>query len=54
MSYIRSNIDSFNCKFFGIPKNILPEIRSSGEHYGFVKSGVLKGVPVTAVNNRIQ
>ena len=34
---------------FGIPKNILPEIRSSAEHYGTLNSGALQGVPITAV-----
>jgi glycerol kinase len=37
------------CRFFGIPKNILPEIKSSAENFGAINSGCLKGVPITAV-----
>lgn len=37
------------CKFFGVPMNILPEIRSSAENFGKIKEGPLKGVPITAV-----
>lgn len=36
-------------RFFGIPKKILPEIRSSAENFGEINNGVLKGVPITAV-----
>lgn len=46
------NIDTLEwdpelCKFFGIPKKILPEIRSSSEIYGYISSGALKGVPIS-------
>ncbi len=41
------------CEFFEIPKEILPEIRSSAENYGPIKSGCLKGVPITSVINTI-
>ncbi|KAI1720201.1 glycerol kinase [Ditylenchus destructor] len=34
-------------KFFGIPEEILPRIRSSAEVYGSMKSGILAGVPVS-------
>ena len=40
------------CKFFNIPKNILPQIRSCSEIYGYVKvqgSKVLEGVPIASV-----
>ena len=36
-------------RFFGIPKEVLPEIRSSSEVYGKVKDGVLKEIPISAV-----
>jgi glycerol kinase len=38
------------CKFFGIPKTILPEIRSSAEQFGLIKEGSLKDIPITAVS----
>ncbi|PVU91494.1 hypothetical protein BB559_004106 [Furculomyces boomerangus] len=34
------------CKFFGIDKSSLPEIRSSSEVYGEITSGPLKGIPI--------
>lgn len=34
------------CKFFGIPMEILPEIRSSSEVYGRIAEGPLKDVPI--------
>jgi glycerol kinase len=37
------------CRFFGVPKSILPEIKSSAEHFGTINSGCLNGVPITAV-----
>lgn len=40
------------CKFFNIPVDILPEIRSCSEIFGFVKiqgSTVLEGVPIACV-----
>lgn len=36
-------------RFFGIPKSILPEIRSSAEEFGKINQGSLKDVPITAV-----
>lgn len=35
------------CKFFGIPKKILPNVRSSSEIYGLMKAGALEGVPIS-------
>ncbi len=37
------------CKFFGIPKSILPEIRSSAERYGAINAGSLASVPILSV-----
>ena len=37
------------CKFFSIPKSILPEIKSSAENFGEINRGSLKGVPIMAV-----
>ncbi|MDD9139403.1 MAG: glycerol kinase GlpK [Candidatus Cardinium sp.] len=34
------------CAFFDIPKEILPEIRSSAEIYGNILDGPLKGIPL--------
>ena len=39
----------FFFRFFGIPKSILPEIRSSAEDFGNINSGPLEGVPITSV-----
>ncbi|XP_078511310.1 glycerol kinase 3-like [Lissotriton helveticus] len=39
--------DSELCKFFDIPKDLLPEVRSSSEIYGHMKSGELTGVPIS-------
>ncbi|XP_047114214.1 glycerol kinase-like [Schistocerca piceifrons] len=39
--------DNTLCKFFGIPKEILPEIRSSSEIYGYVAASPLEGVPIS-------
>ncbi|XP_014296710.1 glycerol kinase isoform X3 [Microplitis demolitor] len=33
--------------FFNIPKEILPQIRSSSEIYGFIQEDMLKGVPIS-------
>ncbi|XP_054633822.1 glycerol kinase-like isoform X1 [Dunckerocampus dactyliophorus] len=35
------------CKYFGIPMEILPRVRSSSEIYGLVKSGALSGIPIS-------
>ncbi|XP_076262778.1 glycerol kinase 3-like isoform X1 [Rhynchophorus ferrugineus] len=38
------------CKIFNIPMNILPEIRSSSEIYGYIaESLILSGVPISGV-----
>ncbi|KAJ8246751.1 hypothetical protein GJAV_G00255000 [Gymnothorax javanicus] len=35
------------CKYFDIPMEILPEVRSSSEIYGLVASGTLTGIPIS-------
>jgi hypothetical protein len=37
-------------RFFKIPMDLLPEIRSSSEIYGSVADGILKGVPISGVS----
>eukprot|EP00741_Cyanophora_paradoxa_P024740 tig00000293_g23884.t1 len=37
------------CSVFGIPENILPEIRSCSEFYGVIASGPFSGVPITGM-----
>ncbi|XP_060090085.1 glycerol kinase isoform X2 [Heteronotia binoei] len=39
--------DAELCKFFGVPKGILPEVRSSSEIYGPMIAGALSGVPIS-------
>lgn len=39
--------DAHLLKFFGIPRGVLPEIRSSSEVYGHFADGPLKGVPLS-------
>ncbi|RZF46022.1 hypothetical protein LSTR_LSTR004735 [Laodelphax striatellus] len=41
--------DPFLCKFFNIPPEILPEIRSSSEIYGHIKDPALGGIPVSGI-----
>lgn len=36
------------CEFFQIPRDILPEIRSNSETYGFVVDGALHGLPIAS------
>ncbi|XP_026122414.1 glycerol kinase-like isoform X3 [Carassius auratus] len=35
------------CKYFDIPMEILPKVRSSSEIYGLMKSGPLTGIPIS-------
>lgn len=35
-------------RFFGLPLSMLPQIRSSAEHYGDITVGILEGVPITS------
>nr|KAG5703569.1 hypothetical protein BaRGS_000954 [Batillaria attramentaria] len=41
--------DDFLCRFFDIPKAVLPEIRSSSEVYGKMASGPLQGYPISGI-----
>ncbi|CAG2066711.1 unnamed protein product, partial [Timema podura] len=41
--------DNTLCKFFGIPMEVLPDIRSSSEIYGYITEGSLQGVPISGV-----
>lgn len=40
------------CKFFNVPMDILPEIKPSGDMFGTILEGPLKGVSVTAVSTQ--
>lgn len=37
------------CRYFDIPMQMLPEIRSSAEIYGTIKIDPLKGIPISAI-----
>ncbi|XP_071449832.1 glycerol kinase 3-like [Hetaerina americana] len=39
--------DPYLCKFFDIPVDLLPKIRSSSEIYGYIMNGCLNGVPIS-------
>lgn len=39
--------DPLLCRFFKIPMDLLPEIRSSSEIYGTIADGLLQGVPIS-------
>ncbi|XP_076854548.1 glycerol kinase-like isoform X1 [Brachyhypopomus gauderio] len=39
--------DTELCKYFDIPHDILPEVRSSSEIYGYMNCGSLAGVPIS-------
>lgn len=36
------------CHFFRIPKDILPQIRSCSEIYGYISEGPLRGIPIAS------
>jgi len=36
-------------RFFGVPNDILPEIKSSATIFGYISKGILRGIPVGAV-----
>jgi glycerol kinase len=36
-------------RFFGIPLDILPEIKSSATIFGYINKGILQGIPIGAV-----
>lgn len=37
-------------RFFDIPEEILPDIKSSAEVYGYIATGSLLGVPIAGVS----
>ncbi|XP_029941850.1 glycerol kinase-like isoform X2 [Salarias fasciatus] len=41
------NWDPELCRYFGVPMEILPRVRSSSEIYGLMKSGALSGIPIS-------
>jgi len=41
--------DDQMCKFFDVPKSMLPEIRSSSEIYGKMTTGSLTGIPISGI-----
>lgn len=41
--------DQYLLDFFGIKRKILPQIKASSEYFGDIKSGSLKGFPITGV-----
>lgn len=43
------DIGVYHFRFFDIPKEVLPEIRSSSEIYGKLEVSVLKGLPISGV-----
>jgi glycerol kinase len=52
MNIKKLNWDPRLCNFFGIPIEILPEIKSSSELFGYIRAkdvGVLDGVPITSL-----
>lgn len=46
---LHTHILCFFFRFFGIPMDLLPEIRSSSEIYGCLADGSLQGVPISGV-----
>lgn len=49
------NIDTLKwdpqlCKIFDIPMNVLPQIKSSSEIYGYLTETTLKGIPLSGVS----
>uniref|UniRef100_A0A0K8T8D7 Probable glycerol kinase n=3 Tax=Lygus hesperus TaxID=30085 RepID=A0A0K8T8D7_LYGHE len=48
------NIDSLQwddtlLRFFRIPRQVLPEIRSCSEIYGYISTGLLEGLPISSI-----
>lgn len=41
------------CRYFDVPIEILPAVRSSSEIYGWMKSSSLAGVPISGATNRL-
>lgn len=41
------------CRYFDIPMQMLPEIRSSSEIYGKISIGPLSGIPISGVRKTL-
>jgi len=41
--------DPILCRYFNIAPDLLPEIHSSSEIYGYISEGPLKGIPISAI-----
>lgn len=47
--------DPLLCRFFGIPLEILPEIRSCSEVYGNISHpAILNGIPISGVSSTLR
>lgn len=51
MNIVTLKWDPILLSFFKIPAEILPQIRSSSEIYGYMQDELLQGVPISGVNN---
>jgi len=51
MNIVTLKWDPTLLSFFKIPPEILPEIRSSSEIYGYIQDELLQGVPISGVCN---
>lgn len=49
MNIVTLEWDPTLLSFFKIPSNILPQIRSSSEIYGYIQDELLQGVPISGV-----
>lgn len=49
MNIVTLKWDSTLLSFFNIPPEILPQIRSSSEIYGYIQDELLQGVPISGV-----
>lgn len=49
MNIVTLKWDPTLLSFFKIPAEILPEIRSSSEIYGYIQDELLQGVPISGV-----
>lgn len=51
MNIVTLKWDPTLLSFFNIPPEILPQIRSSSEIYGYIQDELLQGVPISGVCN---
>lgn len=49
MNIVTLKWDPTLLSFFNIPPEILPQIRSSSEIYGYIQDELLQGVPISGV-----